>query len=442
MSHVEAAGVLFEQSSCRSGLLHVRSFKAQMQTPPSFSEILSIYKQYREDNDLVHLRELRKVRVLVDSLETPEGKWLLYQRSDFRALAAEAGDNITVHRWSLRKYAGDFLVGAAVEPAEVVIAGEYAPHSVRLATLASFNLSQAYCTVGNYYEAALSAMLHLSICYAQNDSENTQRAILNVIKVFGDYLASEPKGVIEKLLDIPRLWNGWLDDFTLLRWAQGHPRCDEIDRFIDGALFLPLLAGRLGWQSISDHGRFAHLENVFAAHIAIALSIYTAMPEYLAAAELPKILLCLSGMAVFCNNYELSVRCCAEGLRIAHSEDHISINSLRFEAGKQMVSLGNRDPEHWLHVVAAGRSLLKSAAAGFSAHGELSGVMLHRGEANLCLFTSYVTEARARVKELNRELRESNQDIHQVEDFVGKFNAISKLAREANIPLFTNESLL
>ncbi len=147
----------------------------------------------------------------------------------------EAGDMIDFHRWNLRRYAADSAAGAALGPAEDILTTDSC-HSIVPATLASFNLSKAYTTLGNFPAASLSAMLHLSLVIIQDDAEAHQRAVLNVLRVFSETVATDPARFQNRLAGLSKHWRAFLNDSTMHRWYETGGRCDEVERFIEGCM--------------------------------------------------------------------------------------------------------------------------------------------------------------------------------------------------------------
>jgi hypothetical protein len=143
-----------------------------------------------------------------------------------------------------------------------------------------------------------------------------------------------------------------------------------------------------------------------AKNLGLASDLCETLPPYLASVEVPKLSLALGAAAVYIDNPELAIGCYWEGLRCCHSQDLHTIAPLRLEAGKQMTLLAERDPEHWRHVVAPGRSLLHAAADNFTRLNQLSSAVLRRVQANLYLLMSYVAEARARKMVIDSEVVE------------------------------------
>ncbi|RYP00815.1 hypothetical protein DL766_006785 [Monosporascus sp. MC13-8B] len=242
---------VYKEPGCEVGCLDVQPFEAAN----NCAEMTRIYDRLRERNDLNRPQPLGKMPVRMSQPTDDDFagmfKWRRNQQASLRYLAAEAGDAISFHRWNMRKYAGDTVVGASVQAAETV-PRESLLHSVTLATLVLFN-SKAYPTLGNYFSAALNAMLHLSLVTIEH-------------------------------------WKGWLDDWTIYRWDGRHLRYDEIERFIDGAYFLPLLAGRV--EREPKNGIFTHdaefAETIFN-HLGIAFDLYSTMPPYTASAIVPRL---------------------------------------------------------------------------------------------------------------------------------------------------------
>jgi len=287
-------------------------------------------------------------------------------------------------------------------------------------------------------------MLHLSLTQAQQtDAEAHQRAILVVLDVFAAAVAADPSRLQEKLPQMARVWNGWLDDGTMQRWAAGGPRCDEIGRFIDASCFLPRLSGRLGREANCeelDHD--AELEDALIQNLTLAFDLYEAMPKYVVSAIVPKLSLALVAVAAYVGNRELAIRSYWEGLRCTHSGDLYTISTLRCEAGKLMTLLAEQDPEHWLHVAAPGRSHLRSATDTFQNLRGVSGGVLKTAEASLYLFRSYVSEARARKKMLDEDSIKQMSSGEPIEKFVEKILGLAQVARLANKTLYNNEVVL
>jgi hypothetical protein len=237
-------------------------------------------------------------------------------------------------------------------------------------------------------------------------------------------------------------WNGWLADAPLRRWDAGQHRCDEMERFIDGACFLPSLAGRI--ERTPENGVLAHdplLEDALIDHLGVAFGLYAAMPVYAASAIVPRLAQALGAVAAYIGNPELAIRCYWEGIRCCHSEDTLSIMRLRLGAGKLMVTLGNRDPEHWMHVVEPGRLLLASAAE-MSSDSQLllSGSALRSIEANLWLVSSLLDEARACKTMLDMEVAPEDPDSSELQRDL--FLRVAKLIRRAEDPISKIEQAL
>jgi hypothetical protein len=435
----EAAQGSFGSAGCTVGMIDVRLLRATSQEMIESSEITSIYETFRSRNDIARCRRLRIMRLPTRATgEGPEAEWSHRQRVTLRDLAKEAGDTIAYHRWDLRKYAGDSLAGAALYPAEFVLTSGKA-HSIILATLASFNLSKAYSTVGNYLAASLNAMLHLSLTIVQDDAETHQRAILNVLQIFSETVAADVTRFQDRLIGLSKYWGAFLDDLAIHRWSESSGRCDEIERFIEGACFLPLLSGRV--QRISTDGILSHdpgLEELLSQHLELALDLYETLPTYNAHAIVPKLSLALGAAAAYVGNPELAIRCYWQGLVSCHSGDSFSLALLQLEAGKLMTVLGEEDPENWMHLVASGRSLLAAAAEKLVLM-QLSGAVLKGAEANLYLLRSFVSEARARKRFLDNaiEKREVGRD-----DVVEILATVSRLFAKAQLPLQANELVL
>jgi hypothetical protein len=173
-----------------------------------FFEVETLYNTLRQRNDLTRLRQLRRCNAKYDIKDSPAYNWGLHQRSSLRELSKEAGDNIMYQRWNLRKYAGDSLSVASINDAERVIANDesVAVHSSLLVLLASFNLSRAYLSVGNFFEAALNSLLHMSLTAQRGDVESHQRAMLNVLH---RHCGGDARLLSRILVDNPAILYGW-----------------------------------------------------------------------------------------------------------------------------------------------------------------------------------------------------------------------------------------
>ncbi|KAL5340422.1 hypothetical protein BJX70DRAFT_396674 [Aspergillus crustosus] len=99
-----------------------------------------------------------------------------------------------------------------------------------------------------------------------------------------------------------------------------------------------------------------------------------------------------------------------------------------------MTLLAERDPEHWLHLVSPGRSLLLAAADGILSTIMLSGTVLKQAEANLYLSKSYVAEPRARKMVIDQQM--ASQGAVSDWDSVA---ALAAVARKAQGPLKLND---
>jgi hypothetical protein len=221
-------------------------------------------------------------------------------------------------------------------------------------------------------------------------------------------------------------------------------RCDEIERFVDGACFLPLVAGHIAREP--NNGILGHdpeFEETLVNHLRIALDLYSALPTYLASAIVPRLARALGATAAYIGNSDLAIRGYWEGVRCAHSEDTYTIARLRLDTGKLMIELGGRDPEHCLHVVAPGRSLLQAAANDLQYAG-MAGGMFKAAEANMRLLMSLLDEARAFKRALDREadlaMAEGKEEL--LESMAVKLASVAKLIRKTKEPIWSNESVL
>ena len=415
-----------------------------------FDVVQSLYDSLRQRNDLTRLRQLRRCNVNYVLKDSPAYDWELFQRSSLRDLAKEAGDNIMYQRWNLRKYAGDTLSVASINDAERVIANHesVAVHSSLLVVLASFNLSRAYLSVGNFLEAALNSLLHLSLTAQREDVESHQRAMLNVLHIFSEAVANNTENPEEVLTRLAVFWPGWLTPKSYARWEAGQARCDEIDRFIDAALFIPNLAGRVGRENQGASEMIPkpypiNLINYMINHLRLAFALYEALPTYLAHTILPKLALALAAVATYVCNKELAIRSYAVGQTATHTQDFLNLATFRLKAGKLMTLLGEEDPEHWMHVVPAGRALLKSAAEKFLNIRQLAGAQMRICEANVDLLRSVVTEARARKLLLNERWQELGGRIEDLDDYVYReIVTVINLQEEAITPMTMTDILM
>ncbi len=74
-----------------------------------------------------------------------------------------------------------------------------------------------------------------------------------------------------------------------------------------------------------------------------------------------------------------------------------------------MTTLAEEDPEHWMHVVSPGRSLLNAAFEDFVGM-PFSGAVLKGAEAAMYLLRSFVSEARAWKRLLDAALSEDAEE--------------------------------
>jgi hypothetical protein len=353
-------------------------------------------------------------------------------------------------RWNLRKYAGDALSVASIFDAEHVIANDDTVniHSSLLVTLASFNLSRAYLSVGNFFEAALNSLLHLSLTAQRKDVEGHQRAMLNVLHVFSEAVASNTTDREEVLKSLAGRWTGWLTPKSYDRWEAGQSRCDEIDRFIDAALFIPNLAGRVGRETQGAIEMIpkpypTSLIDTMIAHLHLAFALYETLPTYLAHSVLPKLSLALGAVATYMCNKELAIRVYALGQTTTHSQDKWNLTLFRLRAGQLMTLLGEEDPEHWMHVVPAGRALLSSAAEKALAIRQMAGGQMKICEANVALLRSVVAEARARKLLLSERWRELGGRVEDLDMMTYReIVAVVNLQEVAILPMTMTEILM
>lgn len=382
-----------------------------------FSAVDGFYNHLlRERNDLTRMREFRKLSVPYDQKDSPAYNWSFFQRADFRDLAEEAGDHLMYERWKLRKYAGDTLSVSSILDAERVIANHESVgiHSSLLVTLASFNLSRAYLIVGNFFDASLNSLLHLNMTAQREDVEGHQRAMLNVLHIFSEAVATLKDGADDILQLLATRWDGWLTPKSYDRWMDGDARCDEIDRFIDAALFFPNLAGKVGRDKegaseVTPKPYAPGLVDRMITHLRLAFALYEALPVYLAHTTFPKLAFAVGSVATYVCNKELAIRTYAVGQAMTHSQDGMSLALFRLRAGQLMTLLGEEDPEHWMHVVPAGRALLSDSAGRFLSLRQLAGAQLKVCEANVALLRSVVAEARARKLLINNSKKEHRE---------------------------------
>ncbi|KAG4435976.1 hypothetical protein IFR05_008557 [Cadophora sp. M221] len=434
-----------------AGLFDVKLLEIKMRGRSiPFDEVETLHDALRQRNDLTRLRRLRRCSVNYAIDGSPAYDWALFQRSSLRELSKEAGDSIMYQRWNLRKYAGDSLSVASINDAERVIANDesVAVHSGLLVVLASFNLSRAYLSVGNFFEAALNSLLHLSLTAQRGDVESHQRATLNVLNVYSEAVANNTSDPEETLKGLAVLWPGWLTPKSYDRWEAAQARCDEIDRFIDAALFIPTLAGRVGRENQGASEMIpkqypSSLIDYMIIHLRLAFALYEAFPTYLAHTVLPKLAFALAAVATYVCNKELAIRIYAVGQSTTHSQDFLSLATFRHRAGKLMTLLGEEDPEHWMHVVPAGRALLKSAAGKFLAIRQLAGAHMKVCEANNDLLRSVVAEGRARKLLLNERWQSLGGRIGDLDDYVyGEIVTVINLQEDAMMPMTMTDILI
>lgn len=416
----------------------------------AFHQVQTLFDSLRGRNDLTRLRQLRRCNVTYTIKDSPAFNWELFQRSSLRELAKEAGDSIMYQRWNLRKYAGDALSVASINDAERVVANDesVAVHSSLLVVLASFNLSRAYMSVGNFFEAALNSLLHLSLTAQRGDVESHQRAMLNVLNILSEAVANNTTNPEETLKGLAVLWPAWLTPESYDRWEAGQARCDEIDRFIDAALFIPNLAGRVGRE---NHGASetipkpypAGLVDYMISHLRLAFALYEALPTYLTHTILPKLAHALGAIAIYVCNKELAIRTYSIGQSAAHSQDFFNLATFRLKAGKLMTLLGEEDPEHWMHVVPAGRALLKSTAEKFLEIHKAAGAQMRVCEANVDLLRSVVAEGRARKLLLNERWQSLGGGLDDLDDYVlREIVTVINLQEEALMPMTMTDVLI
>jgi hypothetical protein len=157
----------------------------------------------------------------------------------------------------------------------------------------------------------------------------------------------------------------------------------------------------------------------------------------------PRLASALGATAAYIRNSNLAIRGYWEGVRCAHSEDIYTIARLRLDAGKLMVELGGRDPEHCLHVVAPGRSLLQAAANDLQYAG-MAGGMFKAAEANMRLLMSLLDEARAFKRAFDREADLAKAECKEelIEAMTKKLASVATLIRKTTKPIWSNESVL
>jgi len=231
------AGAFYEQVGSEAGRLDVEFLLLKLQKDPPFISIKSCYDRLRARNDINRLRVVRAYQM---SPDIHSSEWLLLTRLSLGKLAKEAGDNVAHHRWNLRRYAADNMIVSSIDSAEKIISSQpdVIIQSNLLTTMASFNLSRAYLTLGNHFEAALNGILHAALTSNQNDSENFQRAILNLLQIFTETVNADKVLGQRVIGELSQLWNGWLHWPVPRRWEHQGPRCDEI-----GVNYFPFVLG-------------------------------------------------------------------------------------------------------------------------------------------------------------------------------------------------------
>lgn len=429
------ASSYYHSIDSNAGQLDVEFFRIKCLSDVPFQRVKSCYDQLRSRNDIHRMRTVRAYQ-MAPSSESSE--WLLLTRDSLRKLAKEAGDNVAYHRWNLRRYAPDNMIVSSIGSAEAIIASDKGTniHSNLLTTMASFNLSRASLTLGNYFEASINGILHAALTKNQNDVENHQRAILNLLQIFTEALNADKVHGRKVMKELSSLWKGWLHFPAPERWKLQSPGCDEIDRLIDGACFLPILSGKLGISDSLVHD--TQVEDTLISHLHLAFALYDALPSYMLSMIGPRLALAAGAVAVYVGNKELAIRTYWEGVNSCHTQDLFTIGILRLEAGKLMTLLAESDPEHWLHVVASGRSLLRGASDLFMEEKMLSGSLLKVLESNMWLLRSFVAQARAIKLTLDRE-RDKLKNSTDVEQFVKKVNAIGDVLELAIKPMWGHE---
>jgi hypothetical protein len=128
-------------------------------------------------------------------------------------------------------------------------------------------------------------------------------------------VASDETKFHTRLTKISSFWNGFLDDNTIYRWNLAGGRCDEIERFIEGACFLPTLSGRIEQTTkLGSRDHDAEIDEVPANNLDIAFDLFETMPLYNISAIAPKLSLATGRPASYAENPELAIRCYWEGL--------------------------------------------------------------------------------------------------------------------------------
>jgi hypothetical protein len=213
----------------------------------------------------------------------------------------------------------------------------------------------------------------------------------------------------------------------------------RIDRLIDGACFLPLLAGKLGRETYFNPLKHdSKLEQTLVSHLELAFSLYFSLPPYMLSIVGPKLSLAVGAVAVYIGNKELAIRSYWEGVKCCHSQDLFTMGTLRLEAGRLMTILAELVPEHWVHVVPAGRSLIQGAVELFLKVKILSGSLLKIVEANLWLLRTFVVQARAMKQSFDRTYNEPG-GFQDANDLVGRINKVASVLEQANKPVWHHE---
>jgi len=213
-----------------------------------------------------------------------------------------------------------------------------------------------------------------------------------------------------------------------------------LDRFIDGACFLPNLAGILAMETISINHE---MEEILLSHLNLAFAIYDCLPPYMLSMVAPKLALALGAVASYIGNNELAIRSYWEGVQSCHSQDLFTLGILRMQSGKLMTLLAENDPEHWVHVAPSGRSLLRGAASLFIDAKLISGALLNILQSNLWLLRSYVAQARAQKLVLDRE-RHAAGGLAGLEltDVIAKVNRIGDVLELAKTTMWQFEAIV
>jgi hypothetical protein len=108
-----------------------------------------------------------------------------------------------------------------------------------------------------------------------------------------------------------------------------------------------------------------------------------------------------------------------------------------------MTLLGEEDPEHWMHVVPAGRALLSSAAEKALAIRQMAGGQMKICEANVALLRSVVAEARARKLLLSERWRELGGRVEDLDMMTYReIVAVVNLQEVAILPMTMTEILM